>query len=359
MATASVASRSHAPLAVSAAVLLGAMYFLFGWMPYGAGWGGEVKPVFSLLGWMWKNAVEWEHCILVPFIAAFLVYWSRSRISGVPLEGSWLGAAALGFGILLYWIGYQIDVVVFSFLVMHFLFGAMLWTLFGWRFLRAVLFPYAFLFFALPMPFLESTLAFPLRDIMARFSHFFLNLIGIDAIRVGTAIVSAADHAYGIPQGAKFALDVADPCSGIRSLFALTMVSALYAWFMSSASRTLVRQRSEGPAWKRFAWECVALGTDHWRGWLVFAAAFPLAVLGNFARILMLTFGTLVFGAEIAIGSLEEPTAYHMASGFLVFGVALGGLVVWSWLLEGGWRTLGQMARRLVEDLNQPQTPSR
>ncbi len=72
-----------------------------------------------------------------------------------------------------------------------------------------------------------------------------------------------------------------DPCSGIRSLFALTMIAALYAYFAVK------------PMWKQF---------------IVFACAIPLAILGNLLRILMLTFGTIAFGTEFAIGkdALEE-----------------------------------------------------
>ena len=55
----------------------------------------------------------------------------------------------------------------------------------------------------------------------------FLKLIGFHSIRDGTAIISAADPVAGIVSGQRYSVDVADPCSGIRSLFALTMISAL------------------------------------------------------------------------------------------------------------------------------------
>jgi exosortase/archaeosortase family protein len=60
----------------------------------------------------------------------------------------------------------------------------------------------------------------------------------------------------------------------------------------------------------------------------------PLAVAGNFARIIMLTLGTITLGPETAIGSMEEPSLFHQASGFLVFGVALGGMLGVGWLLQ-------------------------
>ena len=71
-----------------------------------------------------------------------------------------------------------------------------------------------------------------------------------------------------------------------------------------------------------------------WQKWAVFLASVPLAVAGNFARIIMLTIGTIALGPETAIGTLEEPTTFHMLSGFLVFAVALGGMLGVGWLLQ-------------------------
>ena len=51
---------------------------------------------------------------------------------------------------------------------------------------------------------------------------------------------------------------------------------------------------------------------------------------------LMLTFGTILLGSRVAIGTEENPTTFHMAAGFFVFVVALGGMVAVGWVLQGG-----------------------
>jgi exosortase len=135
-----------------------------------------------------------------------------------------------------------------------------------------------------------------------------LNLIGYHSIRDGTSIVSAADPVAGIVNGQRYSVDVADPCSGIRSLFALTMISALVGIFSF-----------------RTGWKVMTL----------FAAALPLAVFGNFCRILMLTFGTVAFGSDFAVGTLENPTWFHLAAGFVVYIAALIGILLLAWLLNG------------------------
>lgn len=292
----------------SLGVTVASMLILFGIFPYGSGYGGNTQSVFWNLWWMWKHMAEWEHCMFVPLIVAGLIYHKRQDVLQAEISpDARLGGVLLGFSVLCFWIGYQIDIVPFSFLTIHLTLGSLIIWFMGWSFMRVILFPFAFLIFAWPFPFLDSLLAFPLRILMSDMSHHFLNLISIDNVKIGTAILSAPDFERGIAQGERFSLDVANPCSGIRSLFALIMVTALYAYF--SVKKT-------------------------WKQWALFACAAPLAVFGNFGRILMLTFGTLLFGNDFAVGSETDPSGFHMASGFFVFAVALGGMVGIAFLLN-------------------------
>ena len=138
--------------------------------------------------------------------------------------------------------------------------------------------------------------------LMSHAAVFVLDFIGIDVVRNGTGILSAPEPLLGIPAGKKFAVDVADPCSGIRSLFALMMASALYGHLAMK---------------------------NWWQKWILFLCSAPLAIAGNLARILMLTIGTIVFGPEFAIGKnpLTDPSWFHVIAGLLVFAVAIGGMV--------------------------------
>ena len=303
--------------AISLGVIVLILWVLYGVFPYGMGYGSTATPVFKILLWMWnsKNMPEWEHCWLVPFICAGLIYWKRSEVGAAPMAGSTRsGAVMLVVAAGVYWLGYMIDIVPLSFASVQITLGALIVWLFGWGFMRVVSFPYLFLFFAWPMPFLESSLAFYLKVYMTKISVTFLNLIGVECLRRGSAIISAADYQYRIPEGFRFMLEVDSACSGIRSLFALMMISALAGYLF------LPRV---------------------WQRWVLFFLAIPLAVAGNFVRIVMLTFGTLLFDSEFAIGKDGAPSLYHMVSGFVVFGVALAGMMAAGWLLNGGWRLAG------------------
>ena len=82
---------------------------------------------------------------------------------------------------------------------------------------------------------------------------------------------------------------MAAACSGLRSLFALGMVSLLYGYL------------SLEKGWHRF---------------LLAAAAVPFAVIGNFVRMILLYVGTITLGKEVAIGKDHfNPSGYPYRCG--------------------------------------------
>jgi exosortase len=293
-------------VAVAFAVVIG----LYGFIPYNFGFESKARSVFEMLQRFWSDpsTADWHHGMIVPLISVGLILHRAKELEKVVIQPSGWGVLGVVAALALFWVGYKIDITIVGFLSLQMMIGGLILWLFGWEMMRAVAFPYAFLMFAYPFYFLDTIVAFPLRGLMCQMSQFFLNLVGVDTLRVGTALVSAPDYAKGLAQGQRFALDVATPCSGIRSLFALMMVSALYAH--------LTLQKG-------------------WQKWVLFLLSPALAVLGNFARMVMLTLGTILLGSAVAIGTEEHPTTFHMAAGFFVFVVALGGMVGVSRILQG------------------------
>ncbi len=289
------------------AVSLVCLYGLFAWLPYSFGYGSVAIPLTSMLWALWNDYGDWQHCMLVPLIVAALLYWRRDALARIPVQGTNWALVPLFVSLVFFWAGFRADVQYVGFISIQLVLASLVLWFLGWRFFLAILFPWAFLIFAWPFLFLDNLIAFPLRQIMASISAVFLNLVGLPTLKLGSAVVSAADPAANLAQGERFSVDIADPCSGIRSLFALTMITCVYGYIMLNAA---------------------------WKKWVLFLLAVPLAVAGNFVRILMLTFGTLTFGADFAIGTIEKPTTYHMLSGFVVFGVALFGMVALCGLLQ-------------------------
>lgn len=161
------------------------------------------------------------------------------------------------------------------------------WTFFGWRCARRFLFPASYLLFCIPLATFLDVVTIHLRYIASGTAMAVLNGFGLDAIREGTAVVSRGAH--------PFAVDVAEPCSGLRSLFALMALAAGYAYFNQ-------------PTWLR-------------RG-ILFICSVPLAVAGNVARIVSICLIASCTDPKFATGF------YHDYSGYIVFLVAIVLMVV-------------------------------
>jgi exosortase len=210
------------------------------------------------------------------------------------------GVAVAVAAMFLYYVGIKAvepRTAVTSFVLL--LYGLTL-ALGGWEFFRVLFFPITFLLLMIPLNFLDEVIGFPLRQIVAAATVSLLNWFGIEAYRMGngTGIYSSVFH-----------FDVADPCSGIRSLMALTTVTAFYGYI------TQHRQ---------------------WKRWVLFLSAMPLAVLGNLARVVSIALVAEVYGQDLAT------KVYHDWSGFILFPVALTAMVVIGVLLNLPYRRIAQ-----------------
>lgn len=279
------------------------MVLLFGVWPF-QHWDFDQRS--SIFGGIIRKAnqdAEWWFCLFTPFIVAWLVWRMRAQLSVLPMRGHWLGIPVLILGMVFYWFGFKVDTAYPGYLSAQILALGLILAVGGMSWLKQLFFPWAFLVFTWPMLPLENLMAVPLRHLTAQASSVLLNLVGVNVVCDGTALQSAADASSGLARGDLFQLDVEEPCSGIRSLFSLMMISALYGW----------------------------LALKNWmpRG-ILFASAIPLAMVGNMVRMVLLALGSLWFGTEFAIGrnidGQQEMSFYHSMAGFAVFGVALSGM---------------------------------
>jgi exosortase len=226
-----------------------------------------------------------SHGCIVPLFSLYVLWESRARVRASAGRPSLAGlAAALPF-LALGFLGARGIQVRFEIVAFAGLLVALVWAFWGRACARAVLFPAAYLLFCLPLATFLDVVTIHLRLLASGLSAGVLQGFGVDIVRRGTMLLAA---------DGSFAIDVAAPCSGLRSVFALLALSAGYAYYLRAAA---------------------------WRRVLLFASAVPLAVAGNVARILSICLVARFASAEVATGF------YHDYSGYVVFLSAVGLLV--------------------------------
>lgn len=289
------------------ALILIGFYFL---MPYSFGYGNRLLSLWTTASHLWFEGEDWQHCVLVPFICLALIYYRRKDLAEVTIRPALSGWWILGPAFLLYWIGFQADQQYLGYASLQVFLAGVIVVWFGWEMMRRLFFPWAFFIFTWPLAFMDSVITVPLRMVMTLLASTLLNWMGQTNVQYGTSIQSAPVPSAGLELGALFSVDIADPCSGIRSLFALLMISVLAAHLFLKT------------------W---------WQQGILIALAPVIAILGNLVRIMFLVIGTRLFGAEFAIGSLEEPSFFHNFAGFLVYAVDFALVLVVTWFFTEVW----------------------
>ena len=222
----------------------------------------------------------------VPIFSLYVVWRERAKLVDSMREPSWVGAlAALPF-LFLGFLGTRGIQVRLEMLAFVGLLLTLPWAFFGSGMAKAIVFPVGFLLFCVPMASFLDVVTVHLRLFATGTAEAILRGAGVEAVRTGTMLSTS---------GGEFVIDIADPCSGLRSIFALMALTAGYAYFSQ-------------PTWLRRA--------------VLFSLSIPLAVAGNVTRILsIVVVGTYASG-PFATGF------YHDYSGYVVFIVAIFLMVV-------------------------------
>ncbi len=255
------------------------------------------------------------HGWIVPLFSAALLWRRRRELAASVGTPSWRGFACVVLGLILFWIGERGDQVRISQIGLFWTLWSLSYALCGAAFARLMLFPVAFLLFTVPLSFLDI-FTVKLRFLTSSLAAGLLNGIGIPVVRSGTGLHCLA--------GEGFNLDVADPCSGLRSIFALSALTAAYAYV---TQKTLLKK------------------------WILFLCAVPVAVLGNLVRIFSIAVVAKFCGQEVATGF------YHDYSGYIVFLVGiLSVMQLGSWLQRGSVESRKSKVESL--DIRQTVEPS-
>ena len=233
----------------------------------------------------WIDAPQYSHGLLIPPVAAFLIWQQKDRLERMTFGGSWWGVALVlagGFLLLLGKVAAIYTIVQCAYVVT--LCGlALAFT--GHRPFRLLAMPFLVLIFMIPLPdFVFANLSTALQLLSSQLGVAFIRLFGISVFVEGNVIDLGG-----------YQLQVAEACDGLRYLFPLMTIGFLMAYFY------------KGAAWKRV---------------LLFLSSIPISVLMNSFRVG--TIGVMVehWGIGMAEGFLHEFQGWvvFMASAALMLG---------------------------------------
>jgi exosortase len=253
------------------------------WLPYAAisillvvlYYRVAVKLVYD-----WYTIPDYSHGFLVPFFAAFLIWDKRKVLKATPVKQTWSGIILVVFSIMVLILGvYGVELFTarISFIL---LVTGLVATFFGWAMVRELRFPLLVLVLAIPFPaILFNRITFPLQLLASRIASDILPMLGVPTLHEGNVIELPV-----------MKLEVAEACSGIRSLMSLFTLAVFYGYFLERTTKRRV---------------------------ILALASIPIAVTANVARIVGTGLCVQYWDPEKALGF------FHEFSGWVMFVVSL------------------------------------
>ncbi len=257
-------------------------------------WGGIVLAVcsFALLYrdvvyWMvddWEMRGDFSHGYLIVPLALWLAWERRDALRATPLSPSVSGMIVIVASLFLLAAGtLGVETFLARLSIVGVIAGAVVFVL-GWAHLRLLAFPIGMLLLMIPIPsIIFNRITLQLQFLASTLGERMLLAAQVPVLREGNVI-----------QLPEMSLQVAEACSGIRSLMSLITIAVLYGYY------------SERIAWRRA---------------VLVLSAVPIAIVMNGLRIA----GTGIAARSYGVAAAEGFS--HAFSGWLIFVASLGLLV--------------------------------
>ncbi len=264
------------------------------------------------MGVDWLNDPNYSHGFLIPVISGYLIWKKRAEIHEHLGQPHFLGIILLLFGCLLFLVGNIAGELFTQRISFLFIISAYIFLIGGislWKFLW---FPICYLIFMIPLPYiLYDAIAFPLKLFATKFSTIFLQALGVPIYSEGNLIYLPTTT-----------LEVADACSGIRSLISILALSVIIAKIMLS---------------------------DNIKRILLISLSIPVVIFCNMLRI-------IITGLLAAKNPKLSQGFFHSFSGEIIFFVGIVFILTFTYFLKNFSRKTIQ--NKIVKNVSVKQSPS-
>lgn len=274
----------------------GIFALVIGFFSFYPAFGNGSVSAFKWLWYAWNPQVDFEHGRLSPIIFAVLLYLIKDKLWAAPKSFCAWGIPILAGGIILFLLSVRMlqpRVAIASLPPIILGISLIIW---GKPSTRVLLFPACFLYILIPIPGIEQATA-SLQLVISKIVAGLSGVFGVDVEAIGSTLHAAGNNG--------FTFEIAGGCSGVRSLMAMTMITALYVHFTQK---------------------------EIWKKVVIFGASLGFAVLGNIARVTSIIMLAKFGFRDIAIG-----TYHDNASLILFFPFALLAMLGFAHLLNLNW----------------------
>jgi exosortase len=233
----------------------------------------------------WWEIPDFSHGFLVPIFAAYLVWTKKDTLLNTRIAPTWSGIAVVALGLVVLLLGIYGAELFLSRVSLVILLVGLVLCFGGWELTNELRFPLLVLLLAIPIPaiiFNEITL--PLQTLASKLASALLPIFGVPVLREGNIIELPA-----------MKLEVAEACSGIRSLLSLFTLAVFYGYFLEKSFLRRV---------------------------ILALASIPIAIAANAVRILGTGLCVQYWDPDKALGF------FHEFSGWVMFLVSLGSLFI-------------------------------
>ena len=247
-------------------------------------------PVLYRMGVQWATDENMGHGFFVPVVAGIVVWQRRDQLLAAPRKPSNWGLVLIAWAALQELagtLGAELFTARLAFVIA--LFGVVLY-IGGKAWLKILLFPLLLLLFMIPIPqIIYARLTLSLQMIASALGEWLIELMGIPVIREGNLLRLPSQT-----------LDVAEACSGIRSLLSLGFLSLVYGYFADKRT---------------------------WMRWALLVSTIPIAIAANGIRVALT-------GLMSEIDTKLAQGIFHEIEGYIVFIIALVALLTLHRLLR-------------------------